>query len=104
MPTDHVATPKELLMADREPVMSESEILGWLTERLGTQVSLPISQINPDVPYVEYGLDSVAALGLFGDIEERFGLVLDPSVALEYSTLASMAAFLAVEQSEVVHS
>ncbi|MEU2757594.1 Polyketide synthase PksL [Streptomyces sp. ADI96-15] len=91
-------------MADREPVMSEGEILGWLTERLGTQVSLPIAHIHPHVPYVEYGLDSVAALGLFGDIEERFGLVLDPSVALEYSTLAQMAAFLAAEQNEVVHS
>lgn len=91
-------------MADREPVMSESEILGWLTQRLGAQVSLPVSQINPDVPYVEYGLDSVAALGLFGDIEEEFGLVLDPSIALEYSTLTLMAGFLAVEQKEVVHS
>ncbi|MFI6385571.1 acyl carrier protein [Streptomyces sp. NPDC050658] len=91
-------------MADREPVMSESEILGWLTERLGTQVSQPIAQINPDVPYVEYGLDSVAALGLFGDIEEKFGLVLDPSIALQYSTLTLMAGFLAAEQHEVVHS
>ncbi|MCX4554404.1 acyl carrier protein (plasmid) [Streptomyces sp. NBC_01387] len=91
-------------MADREPVMPEGEILGWLAERLGTHVSLPLSEINPDVPYVEYGLDSVAALGLFGDIEEKFGLVLDPIVALEHATVRQLAAYLAVEAAEAVHS
>ncbi|EFE72572.1 MULTISPECIES: acyl carrier protein [Streptomyces] len=91
-------------MADSEPVMSEDEILGWLTERVGTLVSLPISQINPDIPYVEYGFDSVAALSLLGDIEGKFDLVLDPSIALEHSTLALMAEFLVAEQKEAVHS
>ncbi|MFB6819659.1 acyl carrier protein [Streptomyces sp. NPDC056347] len=91
-------------MADREPVMPEGEILGWLTDRLGTHVSLPVEQINPDVPYVEYGLDSVAALGLFGDIEETFGIMLDPVVALERSTARLLASYLTAEVAEVVHS
>lgn len=91
-------------MADREPVMPEGEILGWLAERLGTHVSLPMSEISPDVPYTEYGLDSVAALGLFGDIEEKFGVVLDPVVALEESTVRRLAAYLATETAEAVRS
>lgn len=89
-------------MAVMEPVMSEGEILGWLAQRLGTHVSVPVAQISPDVPYAEYGLDSVAALGLFGDIEEKFGLVLDPIVALEHATLTQMAAYVAVERPEAV--
>ncbi|MGR8006923.1 acyl carrier protein [Streptomyces hypolithicus] len=88
-------------MAKSAPVMSEGEILGWLTERLGAHVSLPVAEINPVVPYAEYGLDSVAALALFGDVEEKFNLALDPAVAWEYPTLAQMTAYLAAERSSL---
>ncbi|WP_035793685.1 acyl carrier protein [Kitasatospora mediocidica] len=76
----------------------EQEIKSWLTERLSAHLSRPQSEINTEVPLVEYGLDSVAALSLFGDIEEKFVLYLEPAVAWEHPTVTAMAAFLAQEQ------
>ncbi|MFJ9520383.1 acyl carrier protein [Kitasatospora sp. NPDC101801] len=76
----------------------EQDIKSWLTERLASHLSRPESEINAEVPFVEYGLDSVAALSLFGDIEEKFALYLEPAVAWEHPTVTAMAAFLDQEQ------
>ncbi|BAJ28560.1 MULTISPECIES: acyl carrier protein [Kitasatospora] len=77
---------------------AETEIRGWLIDRLSESLSRPRHEINPDMPFIECGLDSVAALSLFGDIEEKFGLYLEPAIAWEYHpTVTAMAAYLASE-------
>ncbi len=69
----------------------------WLTERLGELLGRPAGQIDPTVPIFEYGLDSVAALCLFGGIEETFGLYAEPTVVYDYPTVAELARYLAEE-------
>ncbi|MFJ1705652.1 acyl carrier protein [Kitasatospora sp. NPDC088346] len=75
----------------------ERDIRDWLVERLSSYLSRPESEINTEMPFAEFGMDSVAALSLFGDIEEKFELYLEPAVAYEHPTVAAMAAFLAEE-------
>ncbi|WP_246192789.1 acyl carrier protein [Kitasatospora atroaurantiaca] len=60
-------------------------------------VSRPVQELDATVPFTEYGLDSVAALHLYGDIEDAFGFSLDPTLAWEYPTVAELAGFLATE-------
>ncbi|GAA2150586.1 hypothetical protein GCM10009760_45140 [Kitasatospora kazusensis] len=70
------------------------ELRGWLTTRLYGQ--LPgVELIEPGVQLVEYGLDSVAALGLYGEIEEAFGLRLEPGAVYEHATVDELALHLA---------
>ncbi|WP_371497196.1 acyl carrier protein [Kitasatospora sp. NBC_00374] len=75
----------------------EQDIRDWLVERLSSYLSRPESEINTEMPFAEFGMDSVAALSLFGDIEEKFELYLEPAVAYEHPTVTAMAAFLAEE-------
>ena len=42
------------------------------------------------MPLAEYGLDSVAALSLCGDIEEEFGLIVEPTVAWDHPTVQAL--------------
>lgn len=75
----------------------ESEFRGWLLDRLGQYLRRPGAEIDTRVPFAEYGIDSVAALSLFGDIEDDFGLYLEPTVAWDYPTVDALARHLAAE-------
>ncbi|MEV4441665.1 acyl carrier protein [Streptomyces sp. NPDC049577] len=75
----------------------EREFRSWLLERLGQYLRRPVSEIDTGVPFAEYGLDSVAALSLFGDIEDDFGLYLEATVAWDYPTVDALARHLAAE-------
>ncbi|MGI5195724.1 acyl carrier protein [Streptomyces sp. CA-288835] len=69
----------------------------WLADRIALYLKRTPSEIQPTVPLAEYGLDSVAALSLCGDIEEDFDLVLEPTVAWDYPTIEALAGHLVEE-------
>lgn len=73
----------------------EQAFQAWLTERLSEQLPCPGAEIVPGVPFYEYGMDSVACLGLCGEIEEEFGLRLEPTVVWDHPTLDGLARHLA---------
>ncbi|CAL9617897.1 acyl carrier protein [Streptomyces sp. NPDC057245] len=69
----------------------------WLADRIALYLKRTPSEIVPTVPLAEYGLDSVAALSLCGDIEEDFDLVLEPTVAWDYPTVEALAGHIVEE-------
>ncbi|WP_443056471.1 acyl carrier protein [Streptomyces sp. MUM 178J] len=66
----------------------------WLITRLSEYLQRPAEEIGSRTPFAEYGLDSVAALSLYGDIEEEFGLYLEPTVAWDHPTADELARHL----------
>jgi acyl carrier protein len=79
----------------------EAAFRSWLIDQLSTQLQRPAAEISPSVPFVEYGIDSVASLSLYGEIEEEFGLCLEPTVAWEYPDVDSLARHLAEESARL---
>ncbi|GAA2077510.1 acyl carrier protein [Streptomyces albiaxialis] len=69
----------------------------WLAERIALYLKRQPAEIDPTVPLAEYGLDSVAALSLCGDIEEDYDVVLEPTVAWDYPTVGALAEHLREE-------
>ncbi|MFF4650448.1 acyl carrier protein [Streptomyces sp. NPDC001380] len=69
----------------------------WLVDRIAVYLRRSPGEIDPTVPLAEYGLDSVAALSLCGDIEEDFDLVLEPTVAWDYPTVDALSGHLLEE-------
>lgn len=69
----------------------------WLADRIALYLQRSPAEIMHAVPLAEYGLDSVAALSLCGDIEEDFDVVLEPTVAWDYPTIEAMAGHLVEE-------
>jgi acyl carrier protein len=63
----------------------------WLTSRVAAYVQRTPEEIKANVPLSDYGLDSVYALTLSGDIEDHLGLSLDPTVMWDHPTIAALS-------------
>jgi acyl carrier protein len=74
---------------------TETELRRWLTAKVAYYIEADPAGIDPDAKLVGYGLDSVYALTLCGDIEDEYGLVVDPTLAWDYPTINAIAGYLA---------
>lgn len=70
------------------------EVRSWLVERIACYVQRPSEEIDPDISVAEAGLDSVYTFALCGEIEDRFGLPVEPTLVWELDTLTTLAAHL----------
>jgi acyl carrier protein len=70
---------------------------GWLLDRVALYLGRDADTIDPTVPLAEYGMDSVCALSLCGDLEDEFGLLVEPTLLWDHPTVQALLAFLAVQ-------
>ncbi|MFE9934122.1 acyl carrier protein [Streptomyces sp. NPDC005533] len=66
----------------------------WLYARLSLYLRRAPETIDPSVPLAEYGMDSVAALSLCGDLEDEFGLEVEPTLLWDHPTVTSLVGYL----------
>jgi acyl carrier protein len=84
------------------PLIRNSELAGalprgWLLDRIALYLNRPVEMIDPSVPLAEYGMDSVCALSLCGDLEDELELIVEPTLLWDYPTVDSLVRYLAVE-------
>jgi acyl transferase domain-containing protein/acyl carrier protein len=75
-------------------VPSSEEIRLWLQLRLANLLGTNPNSILDDEPLAGYGLSSVHAVNLSGELEEWLGRTITPTLAYEYPTIAAISAFL----------
>lgn len=63
------------------------ELKPWLAERVAGYLEIEAAELDSTAPLAELGLDSVYALTLCGDIEDAFGIEVEPTLAWDYPTL-----------------
>ncbi|MDQ0789709.1 acyl carrier protein [Streptomyces sp. B3I8] len=73
------------------PQSAATELVEWLRGRVAAQTGRPAEEIAPDVPLSEYGLDSVYVLGMCAEIEDRYGIEVEPTVMWDNTSLAPLA-------------
>jgi len=71
----------------------------WLTDWLADRENLPAEAVDLNRPFGEYGLDSITALQLGSELEERLNIRLTPVVAWKYPTPAMLARHVAQQAS-----
>lgn len=81
------------------PIRSEAEISRWMTERLATQLKIPVSAVDTSRPFDAYGLDSRTAVQVSGELEKVVERRLSPALLIEHPTIDSVARELARELS-----
>lgn len=74
---------------------SRAEIEEWLAERLAERLGIPVAQLDRSMPIAGYGLRSVDAVTLVGDLEQRLGRSLPATLVWEYPTIEALADHLA---------
>jgi acyl carrier protein len=67
----------------------------WLRDWMAREFGVDRSSIDPGESFLNYGLDSVQAMTLVGDIEAMLGLELPPTLAWDYPDIDALSAHLA---------
>ncbi|WP_294006758.1 acyl carrier protein [Streptomyces sp.] len=60
-------------------------------ERVSYYLETPVAEIDPGVSLAEYGLESVYAFALCGDIEDTLGVTVEPTLVWDVDTVAAPA-------------
>jgi 6-methylsalicylic acid synthase len=71
-----------------------SDVVGWVTRQViaavATELGLPEADIDPRVPLVETGVDSIMTVALRRALERRTGLALPPTLLWEHPTASAI--------------
>ncbi|GHJ41943.1 acyl carrier protein [Streptomyces sp. TS71-3] len=73
------------------PQPATAEVIEWLRGRVAAQTGRAAEEIAPDVPLNNYGLDSVYVLGLCAEIEDHYGIEVEPTIMWDNTSLAPLA-------------
>ena len=77
--------------------VSKPEIQDWIIDYVANLLEIDPEDIDTTIPFDRYGLDSSAAVGLTGDLEDWLGLEIDPTLLYDYPTIESLAGHLGSE-------
>ncbi len=86
--------------ANKKPPTAKA-IQAWLVSRLSQVLQVEPQDIDIHEPFTNYGLTSVDAVGLSGDLEDWLKRQFSPTLAYEYPTIETLARHLAGEPSAV---
>jgi acyl carrier protein len=76
------------------PAPTRGAIEEWMVDWIARQLGLPPGEIEAGKSLMDYSLSSVTAMMLVGDLEEWLGLVLPPTLAWDYPSIAAIADYL----------
>jgi acyl carrier protein len=79
---------------DHEPPTAE-EIQLWLVSRVAELTAVDADEVDIAEPFARFGLDSIAAAGLSGDLEDWLNRRLPPTLIWDYPTIELLAQHLA---------
>jgi amino acid adenylation domain-containing protein/thioester reductase-like protein len=88
-------TPTEMVTS--ESSQSAATIEAWLVSQIARRAGISAAQIEIRRPFVDFGLDSVQAVSLTGDLEVWLNQSLSPTLVWDYPNIESLAAYLAGE-------
>lgn len=75
----------------------KAELENWLLTEVATQTERPMAEIDPDLPFAALGLDSTVVIALTGEMEDKWGLEIDPTLVFEYPSIARLLDYLEAE-------
>ncbi|NET60101.1 MAG: AMP-binding protein, partial [Symploca sp. SIO2E6] len=83
---------------------TNNKIQTWLIKQIAEQLGVEPQEIDIRESFARYGLDSVAAVRLSGELEEWLGRNLAPTLVYDYPTIEALARHLSREDFAPHHS
>jgi len=74
--------------------VSRTELAGWLVDRVAFYLDRPSEQIDPATELARYGMDSIYAVSVISDIEDRLQVELDLTEARRLGTIDALTDYL----------
>lgn len=79
--------------------LTEDSLRQWLVEHLADRIKISPDEVETDVTFESYGIDSQVALQMSGALEKLTKHQLSPGLLYEHPTIDSLVAYLAKELS-----
>ena len=74
---------------------SADAISDWLAAKLAGPLGVPAFEVDPTRPFATFGLGSLRAIALAGELEDWLGRPLSPTLLYEYPTVEALSRHLA---------
>ncbi|WP_428242205.1 acyl carrier protein [Gynuella sp.] len=78
-------------------VINETSIKDWLIQRMAKMKKIPPAEVDTARTFEEYGLDSIVAVRVVGDLEKFIDQRLSPALLFEYQSIDELSSYLANE-------
>ena len=72
----------------------------WLCKKIGDLLDIETQRIDAHVPMSSFGIDSVMALSIIGELEIWLDTDLRPGLLEDFETVAALSQFLACIKAE----
>ncbi|WP_030613033.1 SDR family NAD(P)-dependent oxidoreductase [Streptomyces sclerotialus] len=76
---------------------SDEEVRALITERVAGCLGLPVSEVRPDFPLSDLGIDSIVAVELTNQLNDALGVVLKTIVVFEHPSVDALTAHIVEE-------
>lgn len=93
----HYGTAPEMGFATAGISDSQRHLRIWLATRIAARVKTTPEKLDINQPFSSFGLDSLSAVRLAGEISDYLGRSIPPTLAYEYPTIALLAQHLSGE-------
>ncbi len=93
IPIDLPRLPADPTPDDHAAILAETE--SWMTQWLIARAGVAPGDVDLDKPFADYGLDSMTAVEMSGEIEDWSDVELTPIVAWNYPTVSRLSEFIA---------
>jgi acyl carrier protein len=76
---------------------SVTNIQNWIASYIAKLLDVSPEQVDVQMSFERYGLDSSAVVSLIGDLEHWLKIDLSPALLFDYPTIEELARYLAAE-------
>ena len=73
--------------ANVKKLPTQIEVQNWIVNYLAELLEVDPDSIDVKIPFDRYGLDSSAAIGMTGELEDWLGTEIDPTLLYDYPTV-----------------
>src|SRR5271166_1401158 len=84
-------------LSQQPPDKSAEEIRAWILSQVAAELGIDAAEISVHEPLTRYGMDSMTAVVLTGDLEHWLGRAIPPDLLGHLVTIESLAQHLAAE-------
>lgn len=88
---DQMSTDVKSDRATVKQLPTQKEVQTWIVNYVAELLEVNPNRIDVTIPFDRYGLDSSAAVGLAGDLEDWLERELDPTLLYDYPTIKTLS-------------
>ncbi|MEO0801167.1 MAG: acyl carrier protein [Cyanobacteria bacterium J06642_2] len=75
-------------------IIGSAEVQDWIVTYLAELLDVESEDVDVDIAFDRFGLDSSAAIGMTGELEEWLGKEIDATILYDYPTVKSLSKYL----------